>query len=177
MTNKIDPAKFQKDATNLKFPSGNQSDEDIVDISKLDADKCAILQLSKENSCKLLLLASALENTDTSKKMSDSKLQKCFLDSAKQLKLKEFKYDSNPSMCQCLFQSFYDQLIFYFLLTYVDTHFKMILQRKETNGFGDKSVLDLQAQCASHHFSMARDKAETVRNEYTNDALVDFFLF
>ncbi len=85
-----------------------------------------------------------------------------------------------------------------------DMHFKMILQRKETNGFGDKAVLVLQAQCASltfveqtttqheftgiwivsrevlsfylHHFSMAWDKTETAGNEYTNDALVDLFL-
>ena len=80
----------------------------------------------------------------------------------------------------------------------------MIIRRKETNGFGDKSVLALQAQCASltsveqnntqrdftrmriapreslssylHRFSMARDKAETAGNEYSNDALVDLFL-
>jgi hypothetical protein len=80
----------------------------------------------------------------------------------------------------------------------------MIIQRKETNGFGDKAVLALQAQCASltlaeqnnthrdftgmriasreslssylHCFLMARDKAETAGNEYTNNALVDLFL-
>ncbi len=39
--------------------------------------------------------------------------------------------------------------LFCLLLTYVDMHFKMILQRKETNGFGDKAVLALQAPCAS----------------------------
>jgi hypothetical protein len=84
------------------------------------------------------------------------------------------------------------------------THYKMIIQRKETNGFSDESVLALQAQCASltsveqnntqcdftgmriapweslssylHRFLMARNKAETAGNEYTNDALVDLFL-
>ena len=61
------------------FPSGNQSDEEDKNISK-----------------SLLLLAPALESSDTSKKMSDSKLQKHLFDSAKQLKLKELKYDSNP---------------------------------------------------------------------------------
>jgi hypothetical protein len=34
---------FKKDATILKFQSGNQSDEDNADISKSDADKHAIL--------------------------------------------------------------------------------------------------------------------------------------
>jgi hypothetical protein len=81
LKNKGDPAKFQKDATILKFPCGNQ---------QFDAKKYTILQLSKENSHKLLLLASALEKVDTSKKMSDCKLQKCFFDSAKQLNLKEY---------------------------------------------------------------------------------------
>ena len=83
-------------------------------------------------------------------------------------------------------------------------HFKTILQRKETNGFGDKAALALQAQCASltsvertitqrdftglkiasreslstylHCFSVARDNAEMAGNEYSNDALVDLFL-
>jgi hypothetical protein len=84
-------------------------------------------------------------------------------------------------------------------------HFKMILRRKETNGFGDKAVLAFQAQCASlptveeittqrdftirlkiasqeslssylHHFSVVRDNAEMAGNEYSNDALVDLFL-
>jgi hypothetical protein len=83
-------------------------------------------------------------------------------------------------------------------------HFKMILRRKETNGFGDKAVLALQVQCASltsveqtttqreftrlkitsreslssylHHFLVAQNNAETVGNEYSNDALVDLFL-
>jgi hypothetical protein len=62
----------------LKFLSGNQSDKDNAIISKSDAEKHAI-QLSK--SLKLLLSASALENTDNIKKISDSKLQKCLLDS------------------------------------------------------------------------------------------------
>ncbi len=169
--------------------------------------------------------------------MSDFKLQKHLFDSAKQLKLKELKYDSNPCVRWCLFQSFYNQLVsvlssvesfdsiflddyevhpcedpngvpnkalFRLLLFYVNTHYKMIIWRKETNGFGDKSVLAIQAQCASltsvkqnntqrdstgmriapreslssylHRFSMARDKAETAGNEYANDALVDLFL-
>ncbi len=38
-----------------------------------------------------------------------------------------------------------NKALFCLLLTYVDIHFKMILQRKETNGFGDKAVLALQA--------------------------------
>ena len=92
--------------------------------------------------------------------MSDSKLQKRLFDSAKQLKLKESKYDSNPSARRRLFQSFYNQLVsvlssvesfdgvllddyevhpfedpngapnkalFRLLLTYVDTHYKMII--------------------------------------------------
>jgi hypothetical protein len=92
--------------------------------------------------------------------MSDSKLQKRLFDSAKQLKLKEFKYNSNPSARRCLFQSFYNQLVsvlssvesfegvllddyevhpfadpngvpskalFRLLLTYIDTHYKMII--------------------------------------------------
>jgi hypothetical protein len=59
----------------LKFPSINQPEEDNAVISKLDAEKCTILQLSEENSRKLRLLASALETVDTSKKISDCKLQ------------------------------------------------------------------------------------------------------
>ncbi len=86
-----------------------------------------------------------------------------------------------------------NKVLFNLLLTYVDLHFKTILQRKETNGFDDKAVLALQAQCASitsaqqnatqrdftglkiasreslasHlcHFLLARDNAETVGNE------------
>jgi hypothetical protein len=97
-----------------------------------------------------------------------------------------------------------NRALFRLLSTYIDTHFKTIIRRKETNGFGDKSVLALQAQCASltsveqnntqrdfngmriapreslscylHRFLMARDKAETAGNEYTNDSLVDLFL-
>jgi hypothetical protein len=86
---KVDSAKFQKEATILKSPSGNQSDEDNAVISKLDAEKCTILQFSEENSHKILLLASTLENVDTSKKMSDCKLQKCLFDKRKQLKYGE----------------------------------------------------------------------------------------
>jgi hypothetical protein len=97
LKSKGDCTKFQNDTTFSKFQSCNQSDDDDdMDISKSAAEKCAILHLSKENSFKLLLLAFALENMDTRKKMSDSKLQKCLSDSAKQLKLKEFNYDSNP---------------------------------------------------------------------------------
>ena len=43
LKNKVDPAEFQKRCYNLKFPSGNQSNEDNADISKSDADKHAIL--------------------------------------------------------------------------------------------------------------------------------------
>ncbi len=111
LKHKGDRFKFQNDTTFSKFQSGNQSDEVNTDISKSDADKCAILHISEENSCKLLLLASALENTGTNKKISDSKLQKHLFNSAKRLKLKEFKYDSSPSMHQCLFQSFCNQLV------------------------------------------------------------------
>ncbi len=82
LKNKGDSAKFQNYATILKFPSGNQSDKDKTVISKLDAEECTIFQLSKENSHKLLLSASALEKVDTSKKISDCKLQKCLFDSA-----------------------------------------------------------------------------------------------
>jgi hypothetical protein len=95
-------------------------------------------------------------------------------------------------------------VLFHLLLTYVDMHFKTILQRKETNGFGDKAVLAVQAQCACltsveqnttqreftglkitsresfslylHCFSVARDNAEMTGNESSNHALVDLFL-
>jgi hypothetical protein len=97
-----------------------------------------------------------------------------------------------------------NKALFRLLLTYINTHYKTIIRRKETNGFGDKSVLALQAQCASltsveqnntqrdftgmriapreslssylHWFLKARDNAETAGNEYTSDALVDLFL-
>jgi hypothetical protein len=75
LKNKGDRTKFQNEANFSKFPSGNQSDEDDEDISKNTSDKSATLHLSDDDSCKLLLLASALENSDTSKKMLDSKLQ------------------------------------------------------------------------------------------------------
>jgi hypothetical protein len=93
---------------------------------------------------------------------------------------------------------------FRLLLTYVDEHYKTIIRRKDTCGFGDKSFMALQTQCASltsteqnnthkdftgmriasreslssylHRFLMARDKAETAGNEYTNNSLVDLFL-
>jgi hypothetical protein len=41
-----------------------------------------------------------------------------------------------------------NKVLFCLLLTYVHMHFKMILRRKETNGFGDKAVLARQVQCA-----------------------------
>ncbi len=96
-----------------------------------------------------------------------------------------------------------NKVLFYLMLCYYDTDFKMILRRNETNGFGDKAVLALQVQCASltlveqtttqcdftrmqivareslssylHHFSMARDKVETVGNKYRNDAFLIYF--
>jgi hypothetical protein len=186
-----------------KFQNSTTFYEVNANISKSDTNQRAILQLSEVNSHKLLLLASVLGNMDTTKKMPDSILQKCLFNGTKQLKLKEFIGDyevyplTNPNGAP-------NKALFCLLLTYVDMHFKMIIQRKDTNGFGDKAFLALQAQCASimsveqnntqrsftrmrivsqkslssylHHFSMAQDKAETVGNEYTNDALVDLFL-
>jgi len=38
---------------------------------------------------------------------------------------------------------------FMLILTCIDEHFKTVIQRKDTNGFGDKAILALQAQCAS----------------------------
>ncbi len=35
------------------------------------------------------------------------------------------------------------------ILMYVDEHYKTVIWRKDTNGFGDKAILTLQAQCAS----------------------------
>jgi hypothetical protein len=96
LKNKGDPATFSNGATFSKISSGNQSDEEVENISKSTLDKRATNHLSDEDSRKLLLLASALEHSDKSKKMSDSKLQKHLFDSAKQLKLKELKYDSTP---------------------------------------------------------------------------------
>ena len=89
--NKGDRTKFQNDATFSKLSSTNQSDEEFENISKSTLEKRATTHLSDEDSRKLLLLASALESSDTSRKMSDSKLQKHLFDSAKQLKLKELK--------------------------------------------------------------------------------------
>jgi hypothetical protein len=103
LKHKSDSAKFQKDATILKFPSGNQSEKDNPVISKLDAEKCAIHRLSEENRCKLLLFGKC----GYQQKMSDCKLQKCLFDSAKTA----FKYGSNQSMHYRLFQSFYNQLV------------------------------------------------------------------
>jgi hypothetical protein len=97
LKNKGDFAKFQKYATILKFLSGNQPEEDNTVISKTDAKKCIILQLSEDNSHKLLLSASALENVDTSKKCQTANFKSAFSTVIKQLKLEEFKDDSNPA--------------------------------------------------------------------------------
>jgi hypothetical protein len=35
------------------------------------------------------------------------------------------------------------------ILMYVDEHFKTVIRWKDTNGFGDKAILAIQAQCAS----------------------------
>jgi hypothetical protein len=43
--------------------------------------------------------------------MSAAKLQKSLFESAKRLKLKEFKYDANPSIRRRLFKFFYGQLV------------------------------------------------------------------
>ncbi len=119
----------------MKFSSGNQPEEDVADISNSDAEKRAILQLSDEDSRKLLLLASALENVDIGKKMSECKLQKRLFDSAKQLKLKEFKYDSNPSARRRLFQSFYNQLVS--VLSSVESFEGVLLDDYEVHPFAD----------------------------------------
>jgi hypothetical protein len=75
LKNKGVRTKFQNDATLSKFPSGNQPDNKVEDISKFSAAKHSLLPLSDDDSHKLLLLALALEKSDTSKKMSDCKLQ------------------------------------------------------------------------------------------------------
>jgi hypothetical protein len=90
------------------------------------------------------------------------------------------------------------------ILTYVDEHYKTVIRQKDTNGFGDKAILVLQAQCASitafethsthreftglrivpkesssaylRRFSIVRNRAEDAGNEYENDTLVDLFL-
>lgn len=41
------------------------------------------------------------------------------------------------------------KVLFRLVLTYVNTRFKMIIRRKDTNRYGDKAVLALQEQCAS----------------------------
>jgi hypothetical protein len=95
----------------LKFPSGNQLAWDSTIISNSDADKRAILQHSKENSRKLLLLASALENVKTSKKMSECGVL---------LNDYEVHCFEDPNGVP-------NKALFHLLLTYVDMHFKMIL--------------------------------------------------
>ncbi len=74
---------------------------------------------------------------DTSKKISDSKLPKHVFDSVKQLKLKEFKYDSNPSICFCLFQSFYGQRVS--ILCSVESFEDVLLDDYEVHPFADPS--------------------------------------
>ncbi len=93
------------------------------------------MHLSDEDSHKLLLLASALESSDTSRKMLDSKIQKHLFDSAKQLKLKELKYDSNPCVRRCLFQSFYNQLVS--VLSSVESFDSILLDDYEVHPFED----------------------------------------
>jgi hypothetical protein len=94
-----------------------------------------------------------------------------------------------------------NKVLFMLILMYVDEHYKTVIWRKDTNGFGDKAILVLQAQCASitafethsthheftglqiapkesisaflHRFSIARDRAEDAGNKYDNDTLVD----
>jgi hypothetical protein len=72
---------------------------------------------------------------DTSKKMPDSKLQKRLFDSAKQLKLKEFNYDSNPSMHPYLFQLFCNQLVR--VLSSVESFEGVLLDDYEVHSFTD----------------------------------------
>jgi hypothetical protein len=67
--------------------------------------------------------------------MSECKLQKCLFDSAKQLKLKEFKYNANPSMHQCLFQSFCNQLVS--ILSSVESFKGVLLDDYEVHPFED----------------------------------------
>jgi hypothetical protein len=140
----------------LKFQSGNQTDEANAGLSKSDAGKHTILKLSEENSCKLLLLASALENIDTNKKMMDSKLQNRLFDSAKQLKLKEFNYDSNPRMHRCLFQSFYNQLVS--ILSSVESFEGVLLDDykvhpfEDPNGAPNKAYFRLLMTYTNMHF-------------------------
>ncbi len=98
-------------------------------------EKRATIHLLDEDSHKLLLLDSALESSDTSKKMSHSKLQKRLFDSVKQLKLKELKYDSNPCVCRRLFQSFYNQLVS--ILSSVKSFESILLDDYEVHPFED----------------------------------------
>jgi hypothetical protein len=135
LKNKSDSVKFQKDATILKFPTGNQLEGDSTIISTSDAKTYPILQLSEENNHKLLLLAATLENVDTIKKMLGCKLQICFFDSAKQLKLKEFKYNANPSVRQHLFQLFFNQLLS--ILSSVESFEDVLLEDYKVHPFED----------------------------------------
>ncbi len=139
LKNKGDRTKFQNDATLSKFPSGNEPDKKVENISKSSAEKCSLPPLSDEDSRKLLLLALALESSDSNKKMSDSKLQKCLFDfdSAKQLKLKELNYDSNPSVHHRLFQSFYNQLMS--ILSSVKLFDRVLLDNYEVHPFADSN--------------------------------------
>ncbi len=65
-----------------------------------------------------------------------------------------------------------NKALFRLLLTYVDTHCKMIVQRKEANGFGDKSVLALQAQCAS----LTLVEQNNTQSDFTGMRIVKLFL-
>jgi hypothetical protein len=162
LKSKSDSIKFQKDARNLKFSSGNQLEGDSAIISKSDAKKHAILQLSEENSCKLLLLASALVNMDSSKKMSECKLHKRLFDSAKQLKLKEFKYDANPSMRRDLFQFLYNQLVS--VLSSMESFEGILLDDyevhpfKDPNGALNKVLFPLLLTYVDFHFKTISDR-------------------
>ncbi len=42
-----------------------------------------------------------------------------------------------------------NKVLFMLILMYVDEHYKTVMWQKDTNGFGDKAILALQAQCAT----------------------------
>ncbi len=76
--------------------------------------------------------------------MSDSKLQKHLFESAKQLKLKELKYDSNPCVRQRLFQSFYSQLVS--VLSSVESFNGILLDDYEVHPFEDPNGVPNKAR-------------------------------
>ncbi len=90
--------------------------------------------------------------------MSDSKLQKCFFDSAKQLKLKELKYDSNPCVHRCLFQLFYNQLVS--VLSSVESFDGILLDDyqvhpfEDPNGAPNKALFRLLFTYVNTHYKM-----------------------